>query len=75
VRNGPEVTKRRPWHSPRISPRFLSLIYIKSPEEENRLLSNINTSPKIIAPARPFIVKEVRAAIRALNSEKTLDYD
>jgi len=44
-------------------------------EEENRLLSDANTPAKIVAPARPFTVKQLPAAIRILNPEKVPDYD
>jgi len=39
------------------------------------LLSDINTPVKIVAPAKPFTVKEVRTAINVLNPKKTPAYD
>jgi len=43
--------------------------------EEKKLLMDINTSAQMTAPAMPFTVNEVRAAIRVLNPKKEPGYD
>jgi len=44
-------------------------------DEEKKLFIDTNTPAKMVAPARPITVKEVRTAIRVLNPKKTTGYD
>jgi len=44
-------------------------------DEEIKLLTDTNISAQMAAPAMPFTVNEVRAAIRILNPKKTPGYD
>jgi len=74
IRDGPEMTKRRPRHSPHLSKVFEFHPREINTKEENKLLLDINT-PKMIALARPFTAKEVRATIRVLNPRKAPGYD
>jgi len=43
--------------------------------EEKKLLTDTNTSAQMAVPVMPFIVNEVRAAIRVLNPKKAPGYD
>jgi len=43
--------------------------------QENALLTDTKTSTPIAAPAMPFTVNKVRAAIRVLNPKKASGYD
>jgi len=68
MENVPEETKR----SPRCS---LCKVFEPRPreitkDEEKKLLKDTNTSAQIAAPAIPFTVNEVQAAIRVLNPKK-----
>jgi len=44
-------------------------------EEEKKLLKDSNIPTEMIASAKPFTIKEVRAAIRVLNPKKARRYN
>jgi len=69
------VTKRRSRHS-----LYLYKVFEFHPheiiiDEEKKLLTDTNIPARMVAPAKFFTIKEVRAAIRVLNPKKAPGYD
>jgi len=59
---------------------YLSKVFKSHPreiiiDEEKKLLTDTNIPAKMVAPAKLFTIKEVRAAIRVLNPKKAPGYD
>jgi len=76
MEDGPEVMKRRPRHSLCISSSlFESYSREITIDKEKKLFTDTNIPAKMVTPAMPFTVNEIRVTIRVLNPKKAPNYD